>query len=244
MIRPAAAGLTRAPPPERLGAAKPFSGGATHELRSRQPGGTRMQLFRRRPSAAFIVAVFALCFAVVGSAIAGTEASKKALSKSQVKKISKKQADKEIDKKAPGLSVAHATSADTATSATSASTATNANSPSVYAHVTISGSSPNVDESRSKGLADADFKDVGTRRASTARTYRRTRHTTRRSTSRSPRSMAASTCSWSRTAARAMEPGSARRTRSCWSWTQQGPSRAPTSTSSSGPDRQDSRRMT
>ncbi len=121
-----------------------------------------MQLFRRRPSAAFIVAVFALCFAVVGSAIAGTEASKKALSKSQVKKISKKQADKEINKKAPGLSVAHATSADSATSATSASTATNANSPSIYAHVNISGSNPNVDESRSKGLTDADFKNVGT----------------------------------------------------------------------------------
>ena len=121
-----------------------------------------MQLFRRRPSAAFVVAVFALCFAVVGSAIAGTEASKKALSKSQVKKISKKQADKEINKKAPGLSVAHATSADTATSATCASTATNANSPSIYAHVNISGSNPNVDESRSKGLTDADFKDTGT----------------------------------------------------------------------------------
>ena len=121
-----------------------------------------MQLFRRRPSAAFIVAVFALCFAVVGSAIAGTDSAKKALSKSQVKKISKKQADKEINKKAPGLSVAHATSADTATSATSASTATNANSPSIYAHVNITGTSnPNVDESRSKGLTDADFHDVG-----------------------------------------------------------------------------------
>ena len=121
-----------------------------------------MQLFRRRPSAAFVVAVFALSFAVVGSAIAGTDSAKKALSKSQVKKISKKQADKEINKKAPGLSVAHATSADSATSATSASTATNANSPSVYAHVNITGASnPNVDESRSKGLTDADFKDTG-----------------------------------------------------------------------------------
>ncbi len=118
-------------------------------------------LMSRRPSAAFIVAVVALCFAVVGSAIAGTDASKKALSKSQVKKIAKKQADKEINKKAPGLSVAHATSADTATSATSATTATNANSPSIYAHVNVTGTSPNVDESRSKGLTDADFKDVG-----------------------------------------------------------------------------------
>src|SRR4029079_7734238 len=123
--------------------------------------GGPMRFFSRRPSAAFIVAVFALCFAVVGSAMSATDASKKALSKSQVKKISKKQADKEINKKAPGLSVAHATSADTATSATSASTATNANSPTIYAHVNVSGTSPNVDESRSKGLTDADFKDVG-----------------------------------------------------------------------------------
>ena len=120
-----------------------------------------MQLFRRRPSAAFVVAVFALSFAVVGSAIAGTDSAKKALSKSQVKKISKKQADKEINKKAPGLSVAHATSADSATSATSAATATNANSPSIYAHVTVTGSAPHVDEARSKGFTDADFVDVG-----------------------------------------------------------------------------------
>lgn len=123
-----------------------------------------MKLFRTRPSASFVLAVFALCFAIAGSAIAGTDASKKALTKSQVKKISKKQANKAIKKKAPGLSVAHAASADTATtatSATSATTATNADSPNVYAHVTVSGTAPNVDESRSKGLTDADFKDVG-----------------------------------------------------------------------------------
>jgi len=113
-----------------------------------------MQVFRRRPSAAFVVAVFALCFAVVGSAIAGTEASKKALSKSQVKKIAKKQ----IKKAAPKLSVAHATSADTATGA---ATATNSDAPSLYAHVTVTGSAPNVDEARSKGFTDADFVDTG-----------------------------------------------------------------------------------
>jgi hypothetical protein len=118
-----------------------------------------MKLFRRRPSAAFVVAVFALCFAIVGSAIAGTDASKKALSKSQVKKIAKKQANKAIKKAAPGLSVSHASTADTATSATSA---TNANSPNVYAHVTVSGTTPNVDEARSKGLADADVHSTGT----------------------------------------------------------------------------------
>jgi hypothetical protein len=118
------------------------------------------RLMSRRPSAAFVVAVFALCFALVGSAIAGTDSAKKALSKSQVKKISKKQADKEINKKAAGLSVAHATSADTATSATSATQATNADSPSVYAHVTVTGSAPHVDEARSKGFTDADFVDT------------------------------------------------------------------------------------
>jgi hypothetical protein len=120
-----------------------------------------MQLFRRRPSAAFVVAVFALSFAIVGSAIAGTDASKKALSKSQVKKIAKKQANKQIKKKAPGLSVAHATSADTATSATDATHATNADSANVYAHVNVAGTNPNVDEARSKGLTDADFKNTG-----------------------------------------------------------------------------------
>ena len=114
-----------------------------------------MQTFRRPPSAAFVVAVFALCFAVVGSAIAGTEASKKALTKSQVKKISKKQAKKQIKKAAPNLSVAHAGSADIAT------TAANADAPSLYAHVTATGSAPNVDEARSNGFTDADFVDTG-----------------------------------------------------------------------------------
>jgi hypothetical protein len=121
------------------------------------------RLTSKRPSAAFVVAVFALSFALVGSAIAGTDSAKKALSKSQVKKIAKKQANKAITKAAPGLSVAHATSADTATNATSASHATNADSPNVYAHVNITGTSnPNVDEARSKGLTDADFVDIGT----------------------------------------------------------------------------------
>ena len=117
-----------------------------------------MRLFRTRPSAGLVVAVLALCFAVVGSAIAGTEASKKALTKSQVKKISKKQANKAIKKAAPGLSVLKAASAD---SATSAGTATNADSPNVYAHVNVAGTAPNLDEARSKGLTDADFKNVG-----------------------------------------------------------------------------------
>jgi hypothetical protein len=116
-------------------------------------------LMSKRPSATCVVAVLALSFAIVGSAIAGTDASKKALSKSQVKKIAKKiakkQAKKAIKKQAPGLSVAHATSADSAT------TAVNADAPSIYAHVTATGTAPNVDEARSKGFTDADFVDTG-----------------------------------------------------------------------------------
>jgi len=117
------------------------------------------RLTSTRPSAAFVVAVLALCFAIVGSAIAGTDASKKALSKSQVKKIAKKQANKAINKAAPGLSVDHANSADTATSAT---TSTNSDAPFAYAHIVVTGSSPNVDEAQSKGITDADVADTGT----------------------------------------------------------------------------------
>jgi hypothetical protein len=91
----------------------------------------------KRPSAAFVVAVFALSFAIVGSAIAGTDSAKKALTKSQVKKIAKKQANTAIKRQAPGLSVAHATSADSATNATNATTA--ANGAAAYADVNENG---------------------------------------------------------------------------------------------------------
>ena len=114
------------------------------------------RLTSKRPSAAFIVAVVALSFAIVGSAIAGTDSAKKALSKSQVKKISKKQANKAITKAAPGLSVSHASTADSAT------TATNSDAPFAYAHIVVTGSSPNVDEAQSKGITDADVADTGT----------------------------------------------------------------------------------
>ncbi len=69
----------------------------------------------RRPSPALVVAAFALVAALAGTAVAGP-VSNKALSKSKVKKI----ADKEIAKKAPDLSVAHANTADTATTANNA----------------------------------------------------------------------------------------------------------------------------
>lgn len=86
-------------------------------------------LSSRRPSPAMVVACVALSFALAGSAVAGTEAVTSTLDtkeKKQVKKISKRQANKQIKKKAPGLSVAHATTATSANTASSAASAGNA----------------------------------------------------------------------------------------------------------------------
>jgi hypothetical protein len=69
-----------------------------------------------------VVAIVALVFVMVGSAVAGTDALTSKLSKSSVKKIARKQ----INKAAPGLSVSHSTTADNATSATTAGNATTA----------------------------------------------------------------------------------------------------------------------
>ena len=49
---------------------------------------------RRSPSAALVVALVALCFAVAGSAVAGTEALKRAVSGVEVKRIAKREAVK------------------------------------------------------------------------------------------------------------------------------------------------------
>jgi hypothetical protein len=92
-----------------------------------------------RPSPWMLVAVVAVAFAMVGTAVAGTDAISK-LTKSSVKKI----ADKEIAKKAGGLSVSHAASADSATTATNATNATNATTaasaqPVAFAHVSSGG---------------------------------------------------------------------------------------------------------
>ncbi len=67
----------------------------------------------RRPSPAVIVAVLALVAALAGTAVAGPHASTSAINKKKVKKIAKKQ----INKLAPGLHVASAESANTATNA-------------------------------------------------------------------------------------------------------------------------------
>jgi hypothetical protein len=72
---------------------------------------------KRTPSPAMIVAVIALCLGLGGAAIAAD------LTKPQVKKIAKKVANKQIKKKAPGLSVAHARTADSATTAQNATNA-------------------------------------------------------------------------------------------------------------------------
>lgn len=78
---------------------------------------------RSRPSPAMIVAALALTFALAGTAVAAPDAALVDLSKKQVKKIAKKVANKQITKRAPGLSVAHAKTADNATNATSAANA-------------------------------------------------------------------------------------------------------------------------
>jgi hypothetical protein len=78
---------------------------------------------RRRPSPAMILALIALTFALGGTALAGPSVSK--LTKSKVRTI----ADKEINKLAPGLSVANADKATTATTAGASSVGAGALEP-------------------------------------------------------------------------------------------------------------------
>jgi hypothetical protein len=78
--------------------------------------------FSKRPSPALIVAVCALAFAMVGTAVASNGAVSK-ITKSKVKSISKKQADKELKANVAG---SHVNTADKATNADSATNATNA----------------------------------------------------------------------------------------------------------------------
>lgn len=66
-----------------------------------------------RPSPAMVVSIVALVFAVAGTAMAGV-ATVSVLNNKE-KKQTRKIADAEIGKAAPGLSVKHATSADSAT---------------------------------------------------------------------------------------------------------------------------------
>jgi hypothetical protein len=75
-----------------------------------------MRETRARPSPAIVVAVLALVAALAGTALAGTGAGTSAINKKKVKKIAKKQ----INKLAPGLSVAHASTAGNADQAANA----------------------------------------------------------------------------------------------------------------------------
>jgi hypothetical protein len=82
----------------------------------------------KRPSPWMLVAVAALAFAMVGTAVAGPSAVSK-LTKSKVKSIARKQADKELKANVSGSHVNladKATDADKAKTADTATTATNA----------------------------------------------------------------------------------------------------------------------
>jgi hypothetical protein len=61
-----------------------------------------------RPSPAMIVAVLALSFALVGSAVAGTGVLEKKVTKSKVKTIAKKQANKVLNNRESSLDVENA----------------------------------------------------------------------------------------------------------------------------------------
>jgi hypothetical protein len=78
-----------------------------------------MRGITRHLSYANVTASLALFIVLAGTALAGPGA----ITKSQVKKIAKKQANKQITVRAPGLSVARAVSADTATDAQNAQNA-------------------------------------------------------------------------------------------------------------------------
>ena len=67
-----------------------------------------------RPSPAMIVAVVALSFALVGSAFAGTDALKQAITKAKVKQIAKKQANKVLNSRESSLNVNSANTASNA----------------------------------------------------------------------------------------------------------------------------------
>ena len=67
---------------------------------------------RMRPSPAMVVAVVALSFALVGSAVAGTDALKRAITKSKVRTIAAKQANKVLNQRAGEFLAANAVSAE------------------------------------------------------------------------------------------------------------------------------------
>jgi hypothetical protein len=121
-----------------------------------------MSLFARRPSPAMIVAVVALSFALAGSAIAGTDAATRDVSKSQVKKIAKKQAKKQINKLASGLSVANAQNAQNAVNAQNAENAQTAVVGSAAAYASINFNGTVETDSPSKNISNATVDNIDT----------------------------------------------------------------------------------
>jgi hypothetical protein len=85
-----------------------------------------MKFTSGRPSPAIVLAVLALVFAMVGSAVAGTDALSSKITKAKVKKVAKKQANKVLDQRESSLRVAHAETAENAKTADSATTADSA----------------------------------------------------------------------------------------------------------------------
>ena len=90
----------------------------------------RVYDFRPRP--ALVIAVVALIAALAGTAVADPGATTSKITKSKVKKI--------VNKLAPGLSVAHANTADSATNATTAANANQLDGQSSAAFQTASAS--------------------------------------------------------------------------------------------------------
>ena len=91
---------------------------------------------RGRLSPSLIISVIALIVAVGGGSYA-MALNKKQQTKKVIRKISKKLANKQINRRAPGLSVAHAGSADLAASATNASVAKDANIATDASHADV-----------------------------------------------------------------------------------------------------------
>ena len=104
----------------------------------------------KRPSPAMVVAMVALCFAVVGTAVAQDPVAK--ITKSKVKSIAKKQ----INKAAAGLTVAKANEATNATNANTAASATTAGTASTVAYAMVNADGTLTDPSRTKNLTSAN----------------------------------------------------------------------------------------
>jgi hypothetical protein len=119
----------------------------------------------RKPSPALLVAIAALCVALVGTAVAGpiAEISLNKAEKKQTRKIARKIAQRialriaraEINRRAGGLSVANANTANTANSANTANEA-EIGSPAAYAMINEDGV---FEDKPRRGISDASISN-------------------------------------------------------------------------------------